>query len=210
MLYHWIVAQLTSTIHCPGNSCEFGRPRAPCGNFASTRYYWLPNMTPAFPIAAAEVSPWLYALAGFVILYLLILRPLMKKRKEPADRAPAFSSLAQQRAAERDTQNVLVELSNMARQISGQLDTRAARLEALLQEADEKIARLQQLQQNVAAASTAPSIAAPPFAPDPKTVEDPRHAAVYQMADEGRSPQEIAQHLSRPRGEVELILALRR
>jgi hypothetical protein len=165
-------------------------------------------MTPSPWIAAAEASPWLYALAGFVILYLLILRPLMKKRKEPAERPAAFASLAQQRSAERDTQNVLVELSNMARQITGQLDTRAAKLEALLHQADERIAQLQKLSQAIAP-SAAPLISESAAAPA-KSIEDPRHSAVYQMADEGRSPQEIAQHLARPRGEVELILALRR
>src|SRR5687767_9988328 len=153
-----------------------------------------------FPwIAATEVSPWLYALAGFVILYLLILRPLMKKRKEPADRAPAFTSLAQQRAAERDTQNVLVELSNMARQITGQLDTRATRLELLIEQADQRIAQLQQLQQQPQSPSHSSAPPAEP-APPPRSVEDPRHAVIYQMADEGRSSQEIAHHLSRPRG----------
>ena len=38
---------------------------------------------------------------------------------------------------------------------------------------------------------------------------DPRHAEVYALADEGRSPAEIAARLDRPNGEIELILALR-
>ena len=46
-------------------------------------------------------------------------------------------------------QNVLVELSNMARQITSQLNTRAAKLELLLQEADQKIAQLQRLSNQI-------------------------------------------------------------
>ena len=39
--------------------------------------------------------------------------------------------------------------------------------------------------------------------------DDPRHAAVYRLADQGRSSPQIAAELVRPSGEIELILALR-
>ena len=42
-------------------------------------------------------------------------------------------------------QNVLVEMAELARQISAQMDTRASKLEVLLKEADQKIATLQTL-----------------------------------------------------------------
>ena len=42
-----------------------------------------------------------------------------------------------------------------------------------------------------------------PVRPDP-------NALVYALADDGRSAQEIATQLGRPKGEIELILALRR
>lgn len=67
------------------------------------------------------------ALAMLTIVYAVI-RPWFR-RKDPLDRPPAFSSLAQQRSVERQMQNVLVDLSEMARQITAQLDTRAAKLE---------------------------------------------------------------------------------
>ena len=64
------------------------------------------------------------------IVYVAFIRPLGKKKKEdPLSRPPG---LARQRSVERDMSNLLVELSEMARQMTGQLDTRAARLEALL------------------------------------------------------------------------------
>lgn len=139
------------------------------------------------------------ALAMLTIVYAVI-RPWFR-RKDPLDRPPAFSSLAQQRSVERQMQNVLVDLSEMARQITAQLDTRAAKLEALIREADEKIAAMK-------SPPSAPPPRAEPAAPE--LPGDPRHAQVYALADQGRSSNEIAQQLHRPSGEIELILALRR
>jgi hypothetical protein len=45
--------------------------------------------------------------------------------------------------------------------------------------------------------------------PPPAPSIDPRHAEIYALADQGRSPRDIATHLGRPSGEIELILALR-
>lgn len=138
------------------------------------------------------------ALTMLTIAYAVI-RPLFR-RKDPLDKPPAFSSLAQQRSVERQMQNILVELSEMARQITAQLDTRAGKLEALIREADEKIAAMK-------SPPASPSRGDPAL---PELPSDPRHAQVYALADQGRSSNEIAQQLHRPSGEIELILALRR
>jgi len=149
------------------------------------------------------------------IVYVAFIRPLGKKKKEdPLSRPPG---LARQRSVERDMSNLLVELSEMARQMTGQLDTRAARLEALLREADEKIATLRSLQPGggpphgvLVEAKLLEADAVPMrTAEDASVAVDPRHAEVYDLADEGQSAQEIARQTGRPRGEIELILALR-
>jgi DNA-binding NarL/FixJ family response regulator len=98
-------------------------------------------------------------------------------------------------------------------------------LELLLKEADEKILLLNQAgaggpadgqSRSATAAATAlegviMEARAPLDAamPEPQQQLDPRHARVYDLADEGHSPQEIARELERPSGEIELILALR-
>lgn len=159
----------------------------------------------------------LIGLAVAAGIYVLVLRP-MRRKKDPLERSPVPSSLAQQRAVEREMSNLLVELSEMARQMTAQLDTRAARLETLIKQADDRLAALQ-------AGVTSPPAPAegrgspasngngmhgagetPPPAPP---AIDPRHGAVYALADQGRSLLEIAQELGRPTGEIELILALR-
>ena len=67
-------------------------------------------------------------IAGVCVTYLLF-RSKFRRKPDPLGRSssPAGTGLAQQRAVERQMQQLLVELSEMARQISGQLDTRAAR-----------------------------------------------------------------------------------
>jgi len=136
------------------------------------------------------------------------------RKKDPLDKPAAFGSLAQQRSVERQMQNVLVEMSEMARQITAQLDTRAGKLEALIREADQKIAAMKSaggtVGQNIS--QTPPPPGGSPFLAESthQPMIDPRHALVYALADQGRSPKDIAQELNRPSGEIELILALRR
>jgi hypothetical protein len=157
-------------------------------------------------LALTEDAKWvLYGLAVVTMAY-IVLRPFMRRKKDPLEKAPQFG-LSQQRAVEREMSNVLVQLSEMARQVTGQLDTRAAKLEALMDEADRKIEELKRL--------TAGSEGQSDFAAKPATAArepaavDPRHREVYALADQGRSVGEIARQLGRPQGEVELILALR-
>jgi hypothetical protein len=158
---------------------------------------------------SGTVSPtmWMaYAMGLLTILYAVFVRPKMKEKKDPLARMPGQSrgNLSRQRDVEKQMETLLVELSEMARQITAQLDTRSAKLEVLIREADEKIAALQ----NVPAKIIDPPTPAAAGRDIPAT-DDPRHAAVYALADNGLSANQIAQRLKRPSGEVELILALR-
>jgi hypothetical protein len=148
-------------------------------------------------------------------LYLFVFRPMKNKRKrDPMDDAPARTTLAQHRHVEREMETLLVELSEMSRKMTAQIDSRSTKLELLIQEADAKIEQLRAMQ---AAIGRTPAdrfrmdVGAPsPQQPDDvEPAIDPRHAEVYALADQGRSSSEIADGLSRPRGEIELILALR-
>jgi DNA-binding NarL/FixJ family response regulator len=107
-------------------------------------------------------------------------------------------------------QNVLVEMAELARQISAQIDTRSSKLEVLMKEADERIAHLQSLSRGQPTGLTSNSL---PDSTEAQQADasalDPRNVQVYALADQGRTPLEIAQQLNRPSGEIELILALR-
>jgi hypothetical protein len=154
-------------------------------------------------LAATETMQWaVYAIGALTIVF-VVFRPSLRK-KDPLNCSNPKLSMSQQRSVEREMSNLLVELSDMARQISGQLDTRAAKLEALMQEADKKIAELKRLETTHHEPEIKPL--------ESKAVplrDDARYSAIYDLADAGHSAQEIAQQLDRPRGEVELILALR-
>jgi hypothetical protein len=152
---------------------------------------------------------WLALGAAALTIAYAVFRPMMR-RKDPLAKRPASSnSLAGQRAVERDMSNLLVELSEMARQITAQIDTRAGKLEALIREADEKIAALRAVAPPAAASpfTIPPATAAPTL--DREVPPNPEHADVYALADDGKSPRDIAAQLGRPDGEIELILALR-
>jgi len=187
----------------------------------------LPLALPTPPVNDQTV--WLViAAAGALGLYVLM-RPRGKKRRDPLEGGGRFPPLARQREVEQQMNGLLVELSQMARQITAQLDTRAAKLDLLIKEADERLAALRAATaqvrdvaemksapagENVVAAEEAAALQTfsaeltlAPAAPPPRL--DERHGDVYALADEGKTANEIARLLHRPAGEIELILALR-
>ncbi|MCH8152106.1 MAG: hypothetical protein IH830_07010 [Planctomycetes bacterium] len=119
-----------------------------------------------------------------------------------------------------DAHAVSAQLVDTARRLGAQLDNKAQRLELLLQEADERIAELSKAKdaglsaadESVAGREGAFGGPDPgPFKPshDPPRPLDPLTQGVYELADTGRSPLEIAQQMDEQIGKVELILALR-
>src|SRR5665213_4586253 len=154
------------------------------------------------------------------------MRP-MRKKKDPLAYGGQRVGLASQRAVEHDMTNLLVQLSEMARQVTAQLDTRTAKLELLIKDADERLAALKDATKHQSNSNggngngnsngngngharddQAESPPSQPAAALPEVVESP-HRNVYELADQKLTPQQIAQKLCRPQGEIELILALR-
>ncbi|HVT89630.1 MAG TPA: hypothetical protein VHD56_12310 [Tepidisphaeraceae bacterium] len=172
-------------------------------------------MLPLLQQGTDQFAPWqAWTFVGLGIMgaiYVWVLRPLARRRDPLVKNTPSFASLSRQRDVEKQMQNLLVELSEMSRQISAQLDTRASKLEILIQQADQRIAVLKN---SAGFAPQRPESSAPIVETEPPRAEveempDPRHSEVYSLADSGRDAQQIASELNRPRGEVELILALR-
>lgn len=96
------------------------------------------------------------------ILYLVVIRPMRKgkSRGDPLERKPTKSSLAQQRAIERDMGNLLVQYEEMIRRMTAQVDIRATKLELLIREAEEKVAELKAL-----TSGTNPAVRSTPTSP---------------------------------------------
>src|SRR5687767_14526178 len=89
---------------------------------------------------------WLLIGGATLLIVYTVLRPMARRKQDPLGKfGDAGGSMARQRTVEREMSNLLVELSEMARQVTAQLDTRAAKLELLIKEADEKIEALRAL-----------------------------------------------------------------
>jgi hypothetical protein len=107
------------------------------------------------------------------------------------------------------------QLTETARRLCAQIDNKARRLEVLLSEADDRIAALSRTGSGPGPAAepapAAPTNGArqPAPAPGSPLPPDPLTRSVYEQADAGLSPLEIAQQLDEQVGKVELILALR-
>ena len=112
----------------------------------------LPPLTVA-AAAPVEWRQWAMIAGGALLLGYLVLRPMLGGRggllgglsggrRDPLARPPGQLDPHRLRSTERQLESLLVELEQMSRAISGQLDTRSARLEAQLAEANATIAAL--------------------------------------------------------------------
>lgn len=120
-------------------------------------------------------------------------------QKSPQREPPSANSKAQ---LKNDLEALLVELQGLSRKISAEIDTRFAKLEAAMRDADRRIVTLNRLSREQAERSGE--------LPAESLAQDVRHSVVYELADAGHSSVEIAKDLGKTPGEVELILNLRK
>lgn len=148
--------------------------------------------------------PGLLIAAGLMIILFIAMRKVQQRVAARAlqDLAPKERIEAiRTRAAERDSaEAVMAEMHDLARELAAQLEARAAKLEKLIRDADERLNRLEANDSPPRPVRSAPV----------PTSTDPLHARVYELADRGLPPVEIAREIDRPTGQIELILALRR
>src|SRR6185436_3790958 len=124
----------------------------------------------------------------------------------PKPRAEATGS---PHALRRDLDDLLAELQELSRRITGEIDTRFAKLEAAMKDADRRIAVLNRLARDGAsngAHSPVPRVAAAKASPSKgdggsREGQDVRHTVIYELSDAGFTPVEIARDLGRTPGE---------
>jgi hypothetical protein len=182
--------------------------------------------------------------AGIALITFLMLRRLWRRRKRERAGAETHPRLSRQTptgqsatARGRETlDHLMVEVQELTRLCAAQMENRALRLEKLIREADERIARLEALEHATRSADPwdagrggPPSLRYDnprPHAPSGASTSarpsqggrasllaeddmDPLTRRVYTLADQGLTPVEIAGRLEEQVGKVELILALR-
>jgi hypothetical protein len=127
-------------------------------------------------------------------------------------RLPAANAAAPKAAASGTTE-LAADMRELAERLADDLDSKADRLETLLAQAE---VRIQQLERLAAVPVREPAGLVEPrqsYVQSPRTRGESAelsHREVYELADSGLSPVEIAKRLERPTGQVELILNLRR
>lgn len=180
----------------------------------------LATATPESTAAVDWLAPVLMVV-GVIMLGLILTFSIRGKiDRRNADRPTPRERIEQLKSAAHrhdDIHGAKAEALDVAQDLAARVTSRAERLEQLIAEADERIARLE-------AAFPTPASRAPESQPPPALSEtnsasstaagvktdDPLTSEVYQLADAGRSPLEIARELDEQIGKVELILALRR
>ena len=171
-------------------------------------------------------------LLGVVLVTMWLLMRIRKRRTKAGPRLSPREELErahQSRGLRGDLEELMVEVEQLAKRFGTQLDAKSIQLERLIRQSDERIEALHRLAETSSnrsmprstevrsdladLASHAPAIPAPAAA-TPNTEShvddgDPLTKSVYELADAGTDPVEIAKKLNEQVGKVELILALR-
>lgn len=178
----------------------------------------------------------LLMLLGLLVICALLMRRTIANRRRLAattgmSGAERLRSLQHQAVKGRDPVDaVMADAEELVRHLAGILDNKAARLEALIEQADAATARLNTHLNNAAATTTATSTKpaatspTPPKASSRPPIQSATSVArsrpissgpeltlrVYELADAGHHAADIAREVDRPLGQIELMLALRR
>jgi len=185
------------------------------------------------PMSARQIA-LILLIAGLSFFMLIVTRRRLREaRNSPRTYVrEQMSRLRDEEEVVQDVQEAMAQLEQIAREVQARIDTRFAKLEAVIRHADDRIARLERLLRDAPtppsldvtiddeAASgggdshgrrgtSPPSPALGPTAADADKSDADRRL-IHTLADAGRTPVQIAEETSRSTGEIELILALRK
>lgn len=157
-------------------------------------------LSPALMILGVSLATW------------MMVRMLIRRRKRisitdgpPHERLEAIRVQARKRE---QLHAFGADVHELVQRLATQLDNKAARMEQLLRDADERIRKLERMQRidrNRTPVDTEHA-SGDTIGNEP----DPVTNRVYELADQGEKPVEIARQVNQHVGQVELILALRR
>jgi hypothetical protein len=172
----------------------------------------------------------LLVLCATVVMVLLLRRHQFRRTTGRDVVREQIARLRDQHRLHQSMDELLVQLEEASRRIGAQIDTKFAKLEAVIRDADDRIARLERAsgllkdrrstpieateavagaaedREDLAVQTPSPAMERPG---SPDRI-DPRLQRVYELVDEGATPIKAAEALGMPLGEVELILNLRK
>ena len=156
---------------------------------------------------AAEGFPYQAVLlvAGLAALLFALSR---RRRRDAADPRPPGAFEAAPRDSRQELEHLLAEIQDLSRDHIARLDTKIRLLTQLLADADQKKRELDVLLERAAALPRPDATPAPaPRSPKPA---NPLHDRVYTLQDAGKDVADICRTTGLEKGEVELILGLRK
>jgi len=192
------------------------------------------SAAPTGAAGGSSIAPMLIV-AGVVLLTIWAVASLRRRLaarggESPSERVRArMEGLRERQSAQREVDSYAADAEELTRRLAAHLDNKAARIEELIAEAtragdrlaalleqsqargasEQSSQRLPQRPQDERRPSWVASEAAEDEHPEPRSPTDPVKRRVYELADEGLPPVEIARELEEHIGKVELILALR-
>jgi len=170
-----------------------------------------------------NIEPGFLLAAGIALLAFVLLRRSMRHYRRTRSQQPVVSAVERTKPssalldAPHEVLRWQVEMHDTARDLKAELDSKISALQALLllaqeerQRLEEVLDRSQRRPQNGASYGKLPASAAiePPSGPVMPGSEQQR-ADIYALSDQGDTPQQIAEQLAVPVGEVEFVLGLR-
>lgn len=181
-----------------------------------------------------ESAPYAIPALGVLLIIMSMMMGIRKKHRQSREQGTSrdrVEDLKQRHKMRGDLEQLMIEVEQLAKRFGAQLDAKTMHMEQLINEADRKINELKQMElarQNAAKLQQAmaspfedqPSRQAQPEAPvsadepaagdSPQNAEDVLKRSVYDLAEQGHEPAEIAKRLDEHVGKIELILALRK
>lgn len=160
------------------------------------------------PPAAAPPKPavgvlWVVLIVG--ALFVAVVLPRLRRRRPDEPRETLGSFGASSTGPREELERLLTEIQDLSREHIARLDSKIRLLNQLLLECDQKKRELEALLGRAGA---------PPDAPEkpaaPAKAANPLHDQVYTLQDSGKEILDICAATGLEKGEVELILGLRR
>ena len=138
-------------------------------------------------------------------------RRLREARNSPKTYArEQVARLRDERVVVQDMEELVTQLEQIAQQVNARIETKFAKLEGATRAADDRIERLERLLRQAQGQATLDVTVADQATAEPADPADPRRQLIFQLADTGHTPVQIAEEVGQSTGEIELILALRK
>ena len=161
---------------------------------------------PEAPARAPGMSPTAWIVLIIAALFVAVVLPRLRRRRDgPQDMLGSFGASAG--GSREELERLLTEIQDLSREHIARLDTKIRMLNQLLLEVDQKKKELEELLERTGGAPAAGTL--PPAAPVAKA-SNPLHTQVYGLKDSGKEILDICAATGLEKGEVELILGLRK